>query len=78
MATKRATDKVKATVWTPSLRMDFESNRMGAVCVLFRSLDTQEARSEALKQLHQIDADMTDRAIREAAKDAETSAKASA
>lgn len=63
MATKKfPTDKVKATVWTPDMRMDFESNRMGAVVMLFKSLGTQELRAEALKLCQEADAEMTARA----------------
>jgi hypothetical protein len=72
MTTKKThTDRVKATVWTPDMRMEFESNRMGAVVMLFKSLGTQELRSKALALCHEADAEMTARAMSEAAKDAE-------
>jgi hypothetical protein len=59
MATKKThTDRVKATVWTPDMRVDFESNRMGAVVMLFKSLGTQELRSKALALCHEANAEM--------------------
>lgn len=67
MATRKTpTDKVKATVWTPDMRIDFESNRMGAVVMLFKSLSTQEQRSEALALCHKADAEMTVKAAQDA------------
>ena len=72
MATKKfPTDKVKASVWANDMRVDFESNRMGAVVMLFKSLRTQELRAEALKLCQEADAEMTARAAAEAAKSAE-------
>ena len=74
MATKKHTDKVKATIWTPDIRYDIEATRMGALGVIFRCLRGQDQRSEALKQLHQIDMDMTAREMKAAADDADASA----
>lgn len=76
MPTKTYTNRVKATVWTPTVRMDFTSNRHNATCMLFRSLDSQDQRSACLKELHEIDAAMTARAMELASADAEASAKA--
>ena len=69
MATKPETNFVNGTVWTSSMRMDFTSDGAGACSLLFRTLDAQDARSAVLKELHEIDAEMTANAMTAAVKD---------
>lgn len=59
MARQTSTNRVKATVWTKTMRMDLDRNIEGAMEMLMFGLDAKERREIVLASLKQIHEKMT-------------------
>jgi hypothetical protein len=64
------TNRVKATVWTPTLRSEFTSTIKEAVVYIFFGIHNRNDRAEVIAKLQQINADITEREDKRAAEQA--------
>lgn len=60
MAREKHTNWAKCTVWTPSVRMDFQGSRLAAAVEIFGTLAASE-RAKAIELMNERDAKLTAR-----------------
>lgn len=58
MATRSVT-RMKATIWTPTMKTDVDGTPDGVIPLAFYALSTAERRAECIKTLQAIDAKLT-------------------
>ena len=58
MAT-RPTNRIKATCWTPTMKMDVDGSIAGVIAKLFWAVDGKEQRKKLAEALEAVDKKMT-------------------
>lgn len=56
---QKYTNRMKATVWTPTMRADLDGTPDGVIPHAFYALDTKERRAKCIAELQKIDAKLT-------------------
>lgn len=53
------TNHARATIWTPTMKIESSGSPDGVCVTVFRALDTFERRAKVLKELTELHADKT-------------------
>jgi hypothetical protein len=56
------TNRMKATIWTPTMRSEVDGTPDGVIPMAFYALSTPERRAKCIAELQRIDAKLTARA----------------
>lgn len=60
-------NRMKATVWTPTMKSEMDGTPDGVIPMAFCALDSPERRARCIAELQELDAKMTARAAERAA-----------
>ena len=55
----RPTNRIKATCWTPTMKMDMDGTIVGVIAQLFWAVDGKEMRKKLAEALEAVDKKMT-------------------